>query len=274
MDSQGERNVAGGSLRRVRLFELDFIDSPTVEPIVEELLGLTPTAPGVSPAPLVVTPNVDQLVHIDRGTDAVATSVIQRATYVLPDGQPIVWASRFLGARLSARHSGATVVAALWPRLLDEGRPVMIVASSERIATLASAESEKVHVIVAPHLSLSDRPALDRFVHETVELIRRTRPTHVFVTLGFPKRCNVIDGIERRLTEANEPIPVLLAIGASFEMYYGLVRRAPNWVQRAGLEWFFRFVQEPRRLFRRYFVDDPWFVTLVYREHRARRSSP
>jgi N-acetylglucosaminyldiphosphoundecaprenol N-acetyl-beta-D-mannosaminyltransferase len=92
----------------------------------------------------------------------------------------------------------------------------------------------------------------------------------VFVTLGYPKQCNVIDGMLRRWP-ATRPLPLFLAVGASFDMYYGLVRRAPDIVQRMGLEWLFRLIQEPRRLFRRYLVDDPSFAPMVFREFKAVR---
>jgi len=275
MDEQGhpvgDPDAPRPALPRVRVFGLDFIDADSIDAVADEVLELAPVASDLRPSPIVVTPNVDQLVHVDRGTDAIASQVIRRATHVLPDGQPIVWASSLLGAPLSARLPGSSLVATMWPRLVERGQPVVVVASSPQIAALAEAEGGHVRAIVAPQLSLADRAGFDDFVDDTVELIRRSMPTHVFVTLAFPKRCNVIDGIDRRLRAGGDPVPVLLAIGASFDMYYGLVRRAPMWMQRAGLEWLFRFLQEPRRLFRRYFIDDPVFVRLVLQEWRARR---
>lgn len=257
-----------GHLRRVRLFGLDFISCPSTTPIVDELIALEPERPVGPDLPIVVTPNTDQVVHLDRGTDDTAAALIRRARYVLPDGQPIVWASRLLRTPLAARLPGSTLVAALWPRLVANGAPALVVASSAEIARRV--EHDQAAAIVAPRLSLTDRPQVDSFVDQLTELVRRTRPTHVFVTLGFPKQCNLIDGVVNRLIENDDPVPVFLAVGASFEMYYGLVRRAPLWMQRAGLEWLYRFLQEPRRLFRRYFIDDPWFVAIVWREHRRR----
>jgi N-acetylglucosaminyldiphosphoundecaprenol N-acetyl-beta-D-mannosaminyltransferase len=92
------------------------------------------------------------------------------------------------------------------------------------------------------------------------------------VTLGYPRRERLIRVMIDRWP-AGVPYPLFAAVGASFEMLFGLKKQAPLWVRRAGLEWFFRFVQEPRRLFRRYFIDDMAFFPLVWREWRRTRRS-
>ncbi|QGG95982.1 WecB/TagA/CpsF family glycosyltransferase [Actinomarinicola tropica] len=257
-------------LPRRRLFGLDLVDAASVRPVADALLAWSPGDPlPPGAAPVVVTPNVDQLVHLDRGTDPVAASVARRAAVVLPDGQPIVWASPALGAPLSARLPGSTLVTELFPRLCADGRSVLVVATSEEVARRVEADAGAGAAVVAPRLSLDDRAGFDAFVAQVVELVASRRPEHVFVTLGFPKQCNIIDGVLRATPP--ERTPMLHAVGASFDMHYGLVRRAPEWMQRYGLEWFFRFLQEPRRLFRRYFVDDPAFLRILWRERRAHR---
>ncbi len=255
-------------LDRRRLFRLDFVDATGMAVVTD---ALARTGAG-SPVPtIVVTPNVDHLVRMAREEDAAAARTAHRATWVLPDGQPIVWASRLLGAPLRSRLAGSDLVAALFPRLVAEGRTVAVVASSDDIARRVCDEPGDTHALVAPMLDLSDPVAFGAFVEQCAAMVRSTRPDHLFVTLGFPKQCNVIDGLTARLDP--EECPVMLAVGASFDMHYGLVRRSPVWMQRWGLEWAFRFAQEPRRLFRRYFLDDPAFLRLVWREWRARQPS-
>ena len=257
-------------LPRRQLFGLEFLDLESVAEVASELVGFAPDTSHDETLPVVVTPNVDQLVKLDRRVDPVASRIVSGARYVLPDGQPIVWASRLLGTPLRGRLAGSSLVPEMWAGLLEEGRTVLVVASSEEIARRVEADGPGTHAAVAPHLSLADRASLETFVEQCTTTVRELRPSHVFVTLGFPKQCNVIDGVLSRLQGAREPLPLFLAVGASFEMHYGLVRRAPAWMQRWGLEWFFRFLQEPRRLFRRYFIDDPAFAALVWREWRAR----
>jgi N-acetylglucosaminyldiphosphoundecaprenol N-acetyl-beta-D-mannosaminyltransferase len=257
-----------GPLVRRHLFGLDLVDATSIEEVAAavEAGAADPGAPDGALA-IVVTPNVDHLVHLARDDDAAATRTARRAAWVLPDGQPVVWASRLLGRPLRARLAGSDLVGVLFPRLVATGRPVVVVATYDEVAQRIRGESDTAHAIVAPMLDLTDRASFDAFVDQCAEMVRDVRPSHLFVTLGFPKQCNVIDGLVERLEP--DQLPVMLAVGASFDMHYGLVRRAPEWMRRTGLEWLFRFVQEPRRLFRRYFVDDPAFVLLVYREWRA-----
>lgn len=261
------------ALRRTELFELDFVDAAT-EAEVSEILQSPSEIEHRSDRslPLVVTPNVDQLVHIANDSSAEASAIVRQAAYVLPDGQPVVWASRLLGAPLSARLAGSTLVADLWPTLLSEGRRVLVIANSNEVAARVQAETEATNTtIVAPMFAAGDRVAITDFAVDCANLITIEQPEFVFVTLGFPKQCLLISDIVDNCRAAGTKLPLFLAIGASFDMYYGIVKRAPRWMQRSGLEWFYRFSQEPRRLFHRYFVQDPYFIVLTCSEWRKRR---
>ena len=124
-------------------------------------------------------------------------------------------------------------------------------------------------MVVAPQFDAGDRVGIDRFVDGIVDGLRAADPQLVFVCVGFPKDQLIIAAMLDRWSP--ESRPVFLAVGASFEMLFGLKTRAPRWMQRYGLEWLFRFAQEPRRLFVRYFVRDPAFIALVFREWRGAR---
>ena len=261
-------------LDRKRLFGLDFVDAASVDEVAEALLLAEPVTTDASSRvlPLVITPNVDQLVKRDRHVDAVACDLAERAQFVLVDGQPIVWASRLLKRPLQTRLAGSSLTASLWPQLVAAGRRVLVVAGSPSTANRIRAEGPTFTAVDAPMLDVTRRGELEQFAAACVESARSSNAEFVFVTLGYPKQCNIIDGMLRQWP-AGEPVPVFLAVGASLDMYYGAVRRAPSLVQRAGLEWFFRFVQEPRRLFRRYFVDDLAFAPMVAREWNAQRGA-
>jgi N-acetylglucosaminyldiphosphoundecaprenol N-acetyl-beta-D-mannosaminyltransferase len=157
--------------------------------------------------------------------------------------------------------------------LVATGRPALVVASSGGAAEGIRSEHPQARVVVAPMLPAEPSSAYDELAAEAVAALEGRRPDFVFVTLGIVKQELIIDALLRAWPVELRPAPVMLAVGASFDMYYGLRARAPGWVQRAGLEWFFRFVQEPRRLFRRYFIEDLHFVPLVWREWRANRVS-
>lgn len=260
---------------RVRLFGLDFVDAPHIDviadalcaPVVPEMAGSGETVP------VVITPNVDQLVKRDRMVDHIAARLVEQAEFVLADGQPIVWASRLLRRPLQSRLPGSSLIAALWPRLVETERRALVVASSPVMAQRIRLEGPTLHAIEAPVLDLGRRHDFDEFVSSCVAAALDVEAEFVFVTLGYPKQCNIIDGMLRQWP-AGRTLPRFLAIGAAFDMHYGMVRRAPDFVQRIGLEWLFRFIQEPRRLFRRYFVDDVAFAPMVIRELRnARRTA-
>lgn len=256
---------------RRHLFGLDFVDAPDNERVLDVLLAEPRARLPAGCLPVVVTPNVDHLVRLDRGDDPVAGIVASAAAIVLPDGQPIVWSSRWLGAPLTARLPGSSLVAELWPRLIESDRRCLLVATTEQIASRAAACGTGIETIVAPRLYLADRPAFDEFIDHCHEMVSRLRPEFVFVTLGFPKQCNVIAGLIERSSASSAAQPWFLAVGASFEMMFGDVQRAPAWMQRIGMEWCYRFLREPRRLFRRYFIDDVAFIGLLRRERRRRR---
>jgi N-acetylglucosaminyldiphosphoundecaprenol N-acetyl-beta-D-mannosaminyltransferase len=193
---------------------------------------------------------------------------------VLPDGQPVVWASRLVGAPLRARLAGSTLIAELWPALLAEGRRTFVVASSDTVASNVRRETGSDDAaLVAPLFPVGERDAITSYAMQCTQHIAKTSPEFVFVTLGFPKQCLLIGDIVAQCRAANTPLPLFFAIGGSFDMYYGIKKRAPAWIQRCGMEWFYRFAQEPRRLFRRYFIQDPYFAILTWREWKKRKAT-
>jgi N-acetylglucosaminyldiphosphoundecaprenol N-acetyl-beta-D-mannosaminyltransferase len=218
---------------------------------------------------------VDQLVNIANDTSPEAIAIIRQAQYVLPDGQPVVWASRLLGRPLRARLAGSTLVANLWPALITEGRRTLVIANSDIIASSVreDAKSDRA-AISAPMFPAGDRGAITTFANTCAERIVADRPEFVFVTLGYPKQCLLISDMVDACQSAKVPLPLFFAIGGSFDMYYGLKKRAPQIFQKLGMEWFYRFAQEPRRLFHRYFVQDPYFAVLTWREWRKTKTLP
>jgi N-acetylglucosaminyldiphosphoundecaprenol N-acetyl-beta-D-mannosaminyltransferase len=117
----------------------------------------------------------------------------------------------------------------------------------------------------------SDEAQLATVVEQCWEVMQEVGPEFVFIGISFPKQQRVALALIDRAREHGQAPPLFLTFGAAFEMYLGLHRRAPHWVQRAGLEWLFRFALEPRRLFRRYFVTDVRFLPMLGREVRRLR---
>jgi N-acetylglucosaminyldiphosphoundecaprenol N-acetyl-beta-D-mannosaminyltransferase len=251
------------SPRTRNLFGFNFVSDDDVSAIVDHIAGPQPSDELL---PFVLTPNVDYIVRLREAGLADLAEILPRARYVLPDGQPIVWTSRFTGEPLAARLPGSTMFPVIWKRVMDERRPTVVIASNEVTAARLRQEYPEAGVFVPPQFDADNRAQIAHVADQCAALVRDTRAEFVFVGISFPKQQRVALAVTELLREAGESVPLFLLLGGSFEMYLGDVKRAPQWIQRAGLEWFYRFVQEPRRLFKRYFVTDTRFVWLCLRE--------
>jgi N-acetylglucosaminyldiphosphoundecaprenol N-acetyl-beta-D-mannosaminyltransferase len=210
----------------------------------------------------VFTPNVDHVVLAER--DARFRLAYSGADLCLADGMPLVWASRLLGERLPERVSGADLVVPLMQRARTHAWRVYLLGAGPGIAQRASAAlcraitGLQVVGAAAPQIDM-DAPRVHRVA--VLDDIRRSRADLVLVALGAPKQ-------ELFVSEALPYLrpSVLLGIGASLDFIAGSVRRCPQWVSTAGLEWLYRLSREPRRLWRRYLLRDPQILALVGRQ--------
>ncbi len=170
---------------------------------------------------------------------------------------PIVWASRMLGAAVPEKISGSDLV----PRLLDRaeanGWRVFLLGGGEGVAAKAAERLHASHprlVIAgtsAPRIDMHEpEAARERVIAE----VRAAKPDIVLVGFGAPKQELWIHEAVRALRPA-----VLLGVGASLDFLAGTASRAPRWISASGLEWAYRLLREPRRLWRRYLVRDPRF---------------
>jgi N-acetylglucosaminyldiphosphoundecaprenol N-acetyl-beta-D-mannosaminyltransferase len=215
----------------------------------------------------VVTPNVDHIVKLRR--DPSFRQAYRGASVVLADGVPVLWASRLLGRPLAAKVSGSDLFPALCARAADEGLSVFFLGGQPGAAELAQRKLEAR----SPRLRVVGTHCPPRgFEHDPVangralDAVRTAAPDLLFVALGAPKQEK---WLHAHLHELG--VPVSLGIGASLDFQAGLVRRAPRWMQRSGLEWSYRLLQEPRRMWRRYLLEDPWFMYYVARQLWAER---
>jgi N-acetylglucosaminyldiphosphoundecaprenol N-acetyl-beta-D-mannosaminyltransferase len=192
--------------------------------------------------------------------DAVLRQVHNRADLVAPDGMPLVWLARLLGVHDVGRVCGIDLLPALCARSVETGWRHFFCGGAPGVAERLAANLSRLNpgMVVAGTLSPPYRelsPAEDQGL---VDAINAARPDIVWVGLGTPKQEHWMAQHVGRLTA-----PVMVGVGAAFDIHAGLIRRAPFWMQRAGLEWFFRLLVEPRRLWRRYLTSIPPFVALA-----------
>jgi N-acetylglucosaminyldiphosphoundecaprenol N-acetyl-beta-D-mannosaminyltransferase len=217
----------------------------------------------------VVTPNVDHLVRYRK--HPIERTTAQHATMVLPDGMPIVWASRVLRRPLRERLTGADLFAALWPRLCADAVPTVVVASSDVVAERMQAAHPAVTCIVPPMFDVTDDAAVTALVEQIDDAVRRTGARVLVIGVSMPKHHLLAHRLRERWAGGDEPRPVVLLLGASPDFALGLTPRAPAWMRRIGLEWLHRLALDPRRMAKRYLVDDVAFVRIVVQEWRRHR---
>jgi N-acetylglucosaminyldiphosphoundecaprenol N-acetyl-beta-D-mannosaminyltransferase len=193
------------------------------------------------------------------------------AALAFPDGWPIAWLQRRLGHRSARRVAGPDLMA----RTIAEGR-----GSGVRHFLLGSTEDvlRRLEENLArrfPGAKIVGRRSLPFFevdelsgADAAIDDVRRARPDVVWLSLGCPKQELWM------LRYAQELAPALVAgVGAAFDFHAGTKRRAPDWVQRAGLEWLHRLLSEPRRLASRYVRTNSEFLLLAGRELLRRNRS-
>lgn len=184
------------------------------------------------------------------------------AGLVTPDGMSLVWLCKLRGYRQVERVYGPDLMLALCARSAARGyRHFFYGASHSVLEALTDRLSARFAGLdVAGTFAPPFRPLTPQEDEEAMRRINEARPDVVWVGLSTPKQ-------ERWMADhiARLAAPVLIGVGAAFDFHAGVKRQAPRWMQRSGLEWFFRLISEPRRLWRRYLVNIPlfaWYLVL------------
>jgi len=216
----------------------------------------------------IVTPNTD---HLRRYvSDADLQSLCDEATFLCPDGVPLLWAARLRGTPLPDRVAGSDLVWLLSERASRTGRRLFLLGGDPGVAERAVAQfqgafpSLRIAGVASP--GFSDFPTPDE-LERVRGIFEAAQPDLVFVALGAPKQERVIAALRPVF-----PQVWWVGVGISLSFVSRDVARAPRWIQRLGFEWFHRLLQEPRRLFHRYLLCVPFTVGLLGRALRARAS--
>lgn len=250
-------NMPDGRLRpdHRRVFGLDISPLGQTE-LIEELL--TPPGPG-SGAKLLATVNVDHIATLR--VDPRFRSAYAHAWRITADGTPVYLYARAMGVPLRERVTGADLFAELVHRW-EPGRHrlFMLVPSltaSERMTALLSRRgfgAQDLTIEVPPFGFENDA----EYSRALADRIRAANPTHLVMGVGAPKSEIWAHEHRDQLGDA-----IILCVGAAIEFVTGLKRRSPLFMRRIGMEWFWRFATEPRRLFHRYFIRSFGFVLAV-----------
>jgi N-acetylglucosaminyldiphosphoundecaprenol N-acetyl-beta-D-mannosaminyltransferase len=201
---------------------------------------------------VVVTPNLDHWRRLSR--DPAFVDLYRQADLIVADGMPLIWASRLNGTPLPERVAGSSLISTLSEAAAFRGRSIYLLGGAPGTAEAAAAELQrrtpelKVAGCVCPELGFErDESTMAKISAG----LQTARPDIVYVGVGSPKQEIVAMRLRSCLPRA-----WWLGVGVSFSFLAGHVQRAPRWMQRTGLEWLHRLAAEPKRLARRYLIED------------------
>jgi len=210
----------------------------------------------------IVTANLDFLRR--HAHDPGARELYSEADVCVADGMPLVWAMRLQGDHLPERIAGSSLMLPVAERAAVEGRSLYLLggepAANEKAAAVLRARWPGLVIAGASSPMVKNPPSPDD-LHSLREELLQARPDIVLVGMGSPKQELII-----RALRADFPRAWMIGVGMTFSFVAGTLSRAPEWMQRTGLEWCWRLAQEPKRLSRRYLLEDlPFSVELFAR---------
>jgi exopolysaccharide biosynthesis WecB/TagA/CpsF family protein len=213
---------------------------------------------------MVFTPNVDHIIKLRE--DREFREAYNFATYVVCDGQILLYSSWFLGTPLTEKISGSDFFPAFYNyHKQNEEIKIFLLGAGSGIAQKAQAKiNQKVgrEIVVGAYSPSYGFEKNESECWQIIEIIQSSGATVLAIGVGTPKQEKWIYKYREKLTN----IKIFLAIGATLDFEAGNMRRSPRWMSNVGLEWLFRLILEPRRLWKRYLVDDLPFFWLILKQ--------
>jgi N-acetylglucosaminyldiphosphoundecaprenol N-acetyl-beta-D-mannosaminyltransferase len=214
-----------------------------------------------------VTMNLDHLRRFEQSREYAAR--VRQASLRIADGMPLIWASYLQGTPLPERVTGSDLIWSLTQGAAACGRSIFLLGGTPQ-ASLGTASilqeqfpGLKLAGAYCPDSGFEQRPTeLEQLTRAVLE----AQPDIVYVALGSPRQDELIAALRSQLSHT-----WWLGMGISFSFVTGEVRRAPRWMQRVGLEWLHRLIQEPHRLYKRYLVQGIPFALILFADALRRR---
>ena len=237
------------------------IDRLTMDEAAAAVLDGLRTSVGKAPI-LVMGPNAQLITLAQKNIRFY--QALRASSLNVPDGISVVLAARLLGLEISERVPGGELMERLCREAADYKLSIFLLGGLPGAAVEAALRLQDRY----PALSIAGVYCPSRgFEHDSIEsahihqLITKSSPDFLFVALGAPKQ-----EIWMLQNCFSLPVGAVMSVGAAFDTLAGLRRRAPLWTQKLGMEWLYRLVQEPRRLWRRYLIGNTHFIYLVLRQ--------
>ena len=191
-------------------------------------------------------------------------TIYNNVDYVLCDGMPIKWAASFLNTPIVERITGLDLLPNLVELCAKNNFSIFLLGASPGVGD----KLKQVILTKYPHARVAGvyvPPFMTTFTtdenNKMISAVNAAAPDVLLVSLTAPKQDIWIANNKEALNAT-----LMVGIGGAVEVMAGLAKRAPKWAQKAGLEWLYRFIQEPKRLFRRYFIEAPLFIPLIIKQ--------
>lgn len=217
-----------------------------------------------------VVVNVAKLVNMQQ--DHVLATSVTECDIINIDGMGVVWGARFCGHKVSERVAGIDLFHRLVEMSADRSLPIFLLGAQEEVVTKVAKTLSQQHsglTIAGYHHGYfwDDEQAV-------VDKIKKSEAKLLFVAITSPRKENFINKWQNELN-----VNFVMGVGGTFDVVAGKVKRSPKWMQSSGLEWLYRIIQEPKRMWKRYLITNSTFAWLIIREKSrilfsSRRSPP
>lgn len=207
----------------------------------------------------VVTPNVDHIVRIEK--DSEFKRIYNDADLILADGKPLIWVSKLKGTPIKEKVSGSD----LFPRVCElaakHGYNMFLLGAAKGVAEIAAQNLRNRYSALSivgtysPPLGFEND---DKEINNIIKIINENNVDILCLGLGTPKQERFIYKYKDRMN-----VKISLAIGASIDFEAGVQKRAPVWMRNVGMEWFYRLSKDPKRMFKRYLIDDMKIIRII-----------
>ena len=249
---------------KANLFDFDFTIADSINEIVDLIFTDLFIEQNRCYSTL-ITPNAFQIVQYNKKENKYLKEFYKNSPIILPDGAPIVWLSKILKKenRLKHRLPGSDLFPVLWNKIKQEQITATLVLTNETIALNFKQDYVYANCLVPNFFSINDTQYIKEFACIVADKIIATNSRFLFLGISYPKQEILGTHICNILKEKGYKNTVwVLLLGASFEFYFGIKKRAPSIVQKYGFEWLYRFIKEPKRLWKRYTIDNIVFIYL------------
>ena len=213
----------------------------------------------------VVTPNVDHIVRLEK--DAELQKVYKNASLILTDGKPLIWISKWYRTLIKEKISGSDLFPKVCELAANKNYTMYLLGAAEGVADTAARNLMKKYPglnIVGTYSPPFGFEKNEQEINKIKVQIKDVHPDILIVGLGCPKQEKFMYYHCKELG-----VPISFGLGASIDFEAGNIKRAPKWMSEHGLEWLYRITQDPKRLVKRYLVDDMKIVGLAGKYRRG-----